>query len=351
MIFTTTGCYGTGSSAVTDLMREFEGISCISNKEIRVLHDPDGVSDLEYNLIENPNRHNTSHSIKKFKRRMRELDHIWFIPRFSRYFGKGFIEIADRYIGSISEMEYHGTWHYDVYERGKLFYIASRIFDKISVATGRIFHITPNSWGLIPKDEPAYLGITSEPDFLEATRRFIDELRDLTFGNQKEYVFFDQLVPPSNFERYLRYVNDLKVILVERDPRDIFLMEKVVWSGGIAPVEDVEQYCKWFHWTRNLYKKLPFPKEVLLIKFEDLIFDYERTKDDIVNHFGISHLHHVRKGQFFKPEVSVVNTQLWKKLDGYEREIKMIERELSEYCYDYKSVTFLQNNKRNDKMF
>ena len=96
MILTVTGCYGTGSSAVTDLIREFEGISCVSDSEIRILHDPDGVSDLEYSLIENPNRHNSSQSIKRFKKRMYELDHIWFVRRFSRYFGKGFLKAADQ---------------------------------------------------------------------------------------------------------------------------------------------------------------------------------------------------------------------------------------------------------------
>lgn len=350
MILTTTGCYGTGSSAVTDLLREFDGISCVSDQEIRILHDPDGVSDLEYNLIENPNRHNTSHSIKRFKRRMYELDHVWFVKRFSRYFGKGFPELIDSYIDSITEMKYHGIWHYDEYDRGKLFYIASRSYSKLCLLAGKIFHITPNTCGLLSKKEPAYLGITNEKEFLDATKRFINELCVLTFGDNKDYVVFDQLIPPSNFKRYLRYVDDLRGVLVERDPRDLFLLEKVVWKGKVAPTEDVVQYCKWYKWTRELYEKESFPEEILFIRFEDLVYDYERTKDRIVEHFKISRLSHARKCKFFTPEVSAANTQLWKKIKGYEKEIEYIKNSLSKYCYNFEEKDNIEI-KRNQKMF
>lgn len=58
--------------------------------------------------------------------------------------------------------------------------------------------------------------------FLRATRDLVDELaRELNVDN-KSFVMFDQLVPPSNVKRYNRYVNNLKVIIVDRDPRDIY---------------------------------------------------------------------------------------------------------------------------------
>lgn len=346
VILTTTGCYGTGSSAVTDLLMEFEGISCVSNNEIRILHDPDGISDLEYNLIENPNRHNTSHSIKKFKKRMKELDHIWFIQRFSRYFGRGFLKAVDKYIDSITEMSYHGMWHYDVYDRGKMFYLVSQTVMKTSMFLGKIFHTAPSAWGLIPKKELAYLGITDEEAFLAATRKFMDDIGKLAFGENSQYVFYDQLVPPSGFSRYIRYVNDIRIILVERDPRDIYLMEKAVWGGGVAPVDRADDFCRWYRWTRNLYEREPFPEEVILIRFEDLIYHYEETKQRIVNHFGIGHLEHRWKKKHFDPNVSVNNTHIWDKIKGCEHEINLISRELPEYCYDFDSVNFKAADKR-----
>ncbi|MBF1106621.1 MAG: hypothetical protein HXL52_06645, partial [Solobacterium sp.] len=47
--------YGTGSSAITDFLSEFDNICSMTNYEFRFVQDPDGISDLEYNLVENHN--------------------------------------------------------------------------------------------------------------------------------------------------------------------------------------------------------------------------------------------------------------------------------------------------------
>ncbi len=43
--------------AVTDLLGEFDNIKSLTEYEFRFAHDPDGLSELEYNLVENFNRH------------------------------------------------------------------------------------------------------------------------------------------------------------------------------------------------------------------------------------------------------------------------------------------------------
>ena len=58
--------YGTGSSAVTDLISEYDGVDNLTDYEFRFLHDPYGVRDLQYYLIDNPNRHNSGFGLKKF---------------------------------------------------------------------------------------------------------------------------------------------------------------------------------------------------------------------------------------------------------------------------------------------
>ena len=60
--------YGTGSSAITDLISEYGSVFSFTDEEIRFLHDPDGIDDLYYHIVENPNRHNSGHAIKRFKR-------------------------------------------------------------------------------------------------------------------------------------------------------------------------------------------------------------------------------------------------------------------------------------------
>ena len=51
--------YGSGSSVITDFISEFGSVYSFSDEEFRFVQDPDGISDLEYNLVENFNRHNS----------------------------------------------------------------------------------------------------------------------------------------------------------------------------------------------------------------------------------------------------------------------------------------------------
>ena len=41
--------HGTGSSAITDFLGEFDNVCSMTNYEFRFVQDPDGISDLEYN--------------------------------------------------------------------------------------------------------------------------------------------------------------------------------------------------------------------------------------------------------------------------------------------------------------
>ena len=57
LLITPTGYFNTGSSAITHMLTEIEGVENSSGVyEMRILFDPDCISDLEYNLIENPHR-------------------------------------------------------------------------------------------------------------------------------------------------------------------------------------------------------------------------------------------------------------------------------------------------------
>ena len=69
MIIIPTGFYNTGSSAITHLLMEVEGVKdADSTYEIRILFDPDTIRDLEYHLVEMPHRQYTSYAIKRFKK-------------------------------------------------------------------------------------------------------------------------------------------------------------------------------------------------------------------------------------------------------------------------------------------
>ena len=129
-VITVTGFYGTGSSAITDLLSDCDNVDCKGDYEIRILHDPYGISDLEYNLIENPNRHNTSNAIKKFKWNVDFLSGKWWNKRYEKYFDGKFKKYSYEYIENISEFIYNGKWHWDIVERGYTFWLINRCYNK-----------------------------------------------------------------------------------------------------------------------------------------------------------------------------------------------------------------------------
>ena len=66
-IITCTGYGGTGSSAITDLLKEFDSCLSIGDEEFWFLQDYDGISDLEYFLVDGNHRSKVSLAIQRYK--------------------------------------------------------------------------------------------------------------------------------------------------------------------------------------------------------------------------------------------------------------------------------------------
>ena len=61
------GYHATGAGVIDDLFREFDNVAQgMYEVETRLLQDPDGISDLEYNLVENPHRLNSGYALKRY---------------------------------------------------------------------------------------------------------------------------------------------------------------------------------------------------------------------------------------------------------------------------------------------
>ena len=138
--------------------------------------------------------------------------------------------------------------------------------------------------------------------------------------------------------RFWKFFDDVKAIIVERDPRDIYILEKLVWKGSVIPTDTVETFCKWYKYTRAHRKTEVFdPEHAMFIYFEDLIYHYEDTTAKLSEWLGLDSADHVRKFQGLDPAKSIKNTRLWLKYD-IGKDLEVIERELAEYLYDYSEV-------------
>lgn len=330
-IITCAGYYRTGSSAITDYFSEFKGCESLGICEFRFAQDPDGLASLEYNLIDNNHRHNTSHAIKRFLKYMKFENGNLLSKRYRRYFGNDFMKYTMEYIDDIVQLKCNTMWRYDKIERGELFYLIDTAFSNLY---GLIKKGRRKSLLTIFKEKGYYTNISKDEFYLK-TKKFTSKLLESANKNNAEFMMIDQLVPPTNVERYLNYFNEMYVIIVDRDPRDLFIMEHTKYRWGIIPQDNVEEFCKWYKITRNHRKNDKNTNNKIFIYLEDLIYDYDNTTSKLLKFVGLNEKNHINKNKYFIPEISKQGTKLWENHPELEKEIRYIEKELKDYLYKY----------------
>ncbi len=146
----------------------------------------------------------------------------------------------------------------------------------------------------------------------------------------------DQAISPTNINKTLRYFDNAKMIIVDRDPRDIYatMLNEKKFLGVNS--NSVDKYIQWHHSVRKQtaqdVKNILFMKnQVLRLNFEDLFLNYERTVKDIKDFLDID-FHHKDKGVRFQCESIDKHVGIWEKSPNQD-DMSRIGKELSEYCF------------------
>ena len=327
-VITCAGFYRTGSSAISHLFSEYDSVCSFGDFEFRFVQDPDGISDLEYNICDNPHRHNTSYAIKRFLNYSKFLNGSFYSKRYSGFFGTRYLELTREYIDEITELKCLSWWHRDQLDRGEFFYFLDRVYSRVvSLFDKRKYNVS-----MLKKEMGYYTAIDRE-QFYIATQKYTSNLLQMCNKEKKEFLMLDQLVPPTNIARYLNYFDDIRVIVVERDPRDLFVIENESFRWGIMPYKNVEEFCEWYRITRKQAEQEDNPC-VMRIYFEDLIYNYEETKRRLLEFTGVKESPNDKTGMIFKPSVSIKNTRVYKQTEKYQREVKYIETTLKDFLYE-----------------
>lgn len=333
-VITCASFYGSGSSALTDLIAEYDVVKDLTDYEFRFLHDMDGVSDLEFHLCECHNRHNSGHALKRFKRLVDYHSGNRLVARYEPYFNGKFRQLSERYITDLTDFSYKGWWFYDLYDRGESYYYLMQSLNKLiaKLSFGKIKLFTK---------EITYCSHPTKEDFLNKTQAYVSALLEAANPEGLPYIEIDQFLPSQHIERVLRYIKEpVHVFVVDRDPRDTYILEKCYWKGAICPTDDVDTFCDWFLYTRNsgAGQKL-LNDQVTYLRFEDLIFKYEGTVASIESQTGLLSSQHTKAFSKFNPKHSVNNTQLWKKHPELTEDMKIIEKRLAAYLYPFEQVS------------
>lgn len=313
-----------GSGALTDLLKEFDSVKVYDEIEFDFVYAPDGIEDLYYHLCENPVRYLSGNTaIKRFINLKNN-----FSRNSSAYMkatkGK-FADITDQYIESLIQVRWNGS---DIYEKIASGKIRKTIKYRVG---GRIDDITQRKCenkGSRFSYSDMYLSVRPE-NFIEISKQYLKNIMNAMGVDQKSKVVLNQPFPSNNPERYYKYYDAPMSIIVDKDPRDQYILAKKILrrNGSFIPTENVEDFIVYYQKMHEEQSK------AIRLNFEDLIYEYNKTIKSLKTQLGLGM--HKNPKRYFDPSISINNTQLFKRYPEYKNDVKTIEKELESYLFSF----------------
>lgn len=333
MIIGTCGFASTGSSAVSDYLKEFDENQVFDRFEFPLCFLPDGLEDLEYHLTQHVCRDDSCGiAIPRFRRCLEKI--FWPILRKQFNVSDAQIEkITEEFIGSIVQLEWKTAKRTDILLNPSKFFhyfgikiMKKRVLPRIQRKVGHVVDMWPY--------RKVEVSIYPE-NFEEAARQFIRNILTLMGADLNKNIVLDQPFLGSNPVRSFHFFDNPKAIVVDRDPRDNYLFTKLVLykTENIIPVNDVKTFVKYYRLLRDNHPYKQPNDNVLNIHFEDMVYDYENTTAKIRDFCHLTD--NQRPKSIFDPNLSMANTQLYLRYPEYAADIEYIKKELPEYLFDF----------------
>jgi hypothetical protein len=328
MIIGACGYGGTGSSAVSDLLREFQGIQIFDKTEFTYTYKVDGIQDLEFHLMKHHSKNSSGdYAIHRFL-----FTSKYVLTPFQTHSisPKQFLDITNRYIDSIVQLKYKGHDYIDTHSGH---YIKNALFLSLrKYILPYIENATHNQWTRYPYRQ---MYVSVEPEkFYENTKIYIRNILSAMGADINGTIVLDQPFEGNSPESSFRFFDDPKAIVVDRDPRDLYLEAKYLGKAGGRFIcsNNAQDFVTWY---RNI-RKGQIRKDtdrILFIRFEDLIYNYDNSLSKIKNFLGLNS--HTKPKQWFNPERSICNTQASKRFPNDIDDVHYIEDNLKEYLFPF----------------
>ena len=345
MIISISGYGFSGASGFIDLLKEYEDVQFFNKPgfEFQILKAPDGLLDLYYSVVERNGFLSENAGIKRFLRMAKENN--YFSP--NAKLKKAFKMATYDFINNIDIISWKGRSVYDPKDLKSLFgknnlTFFTKIFNKTIGKVIKSFNL--------PLMKRRYYSVCSEETFCNETDKYLNKLFTLFGFDTNKTIVLDQFFDASNPEICFKLVKNSKMIIVDRDPRDVFLISNHFYKGNASFMytgNSIDDFISSYKKNRiNLY----FSESVLRLKFEDLVLDYESTKERIEHFIELENMKCEFK--YFNPSLSIANVGLFYKYDFNKKEINIIGDLLKEYCFDFKQKDIdLIKEKKKVRMF
>ena len=332
MIISTCSFGSTGSSVITDYLKEFNTFHVMDGAELTWISAPDGIIDLDYHLS-NPHCR-TADSIMAIERyktlceqKINIFEVVCGIPR--SVFEKSLNEFLDAIVMA--------SWKWNVRSlKQEPFWRRQLIRFLQKTKCLRKWETKHKcQWEGFPYKDVFFS--VKPKNFDVAVKKHIQDILYAFGAKDNEHLVFDQLFPGNNPQVCFKYFDDPYAVVVDRDPRDIYVFGKTVLLKGIAghmmPLNDVKDFVVYYRALRDNQPYKEINDRILFLRFEDLVYHYDlatkRLRDFL--HLG----ENPNPKSIFDPSMSMANTQIWKRYPEFNKDIEYIERELKDYLFDF----------------
>lgn len=339
------GVGNSGKSALVEMLKETDSIKVFDRFfEFDFVRVTDGILDLYHHICEAWSPVRSDSAVKRFRQLAYTMgtDPKWYdvfglarssSQRYDRVFKNQFIAESLAYVNSFVKLTYHGIWPYDMVRLPPFPRFVRKCIRRLGYE--RAVHFDIN--------------VVDADDFVESTYRYLCRLYQCAFDRPYRAVVLSNAVEPYNAAWTLNVLKNTKLIVVLRDPRDIYIsavnpkkmkhgdkdlvaIENKGGSKSFLPTDDIELFVRR---QRLLMEKLgdtSIEPRVLIVWFEDLILNYDQTRRNVFEFLGMDEEEHKRPKTIFKPEVSLKYICLWKNYSRQD-EVRYLESELKDYLY------------------
>lgn len=315
----------TGKHAVIDLLREFKGYFVPHFEfEFNLLRVQGGILDLEDALFNDWSPIRSDAAIRRFKRLEKRFGDknsylspkSWFTAvgtNYDEHFNGQFHRLTREYMDNLIQESWRSPWPYPAFDFNGLELFFQKLMRKIRRG----------------KDINFEVNLSFPDNFVAITSEYLQKLLTSNVPPGFSTIVMHNAFEPFNPQRSLKYFKKGKAIVVDRDPRDNFIQ-----ASNWPPLKvSVEVFVKRYRIYRMATEKFrKEEKNVLRIKFEDLVLNYGSMLRSIIAFLEEDEGIHQYPKEYFDPAISIKNIGLWKRHHD-KSEIDYIYKELKEYCF------------------
>ena len=327
MIIGSCGYGATGSSVLTDLLKEYDDVQIFDDFEFTIPYKVDGLQDLEFHLMEKYSKTSSGdYAIKRFLEGAKCYRTPWINKPCD---GRKFYNISKDFISKIEQLNYRGIETKDVQDKNILKNVLAFFSKKIGMKY--LEKLLRRRLYLWPA-RTIHFSIKPE-NFYEESKNYIDSILLAMGADLDKPICLDQPFEGNNPRQSFPFFSDPYAIVIDRDPRDLYLEFKYTASvdGKFFPHSNVEDFIVYY---KNLRKDVFQEDErVIKVRFEEFVYEYDKTIKKIESFLRLGE--HKCEKKFFKPERSAFNTQLIKKHPEDIDDIKKIEEELTDFLFPF----------------